>query len=83
MANLKSVVIFSAILSSISLSGIAQQFTGFKNTETQKKLESNFDSQLSANRIGENIKLMSLVVGSPSFVKSTSITVCGFPNSFD
>ena len=61
MANLKSVVIFSAILSSLSLNGIAQQFTGFKNTETQKKLESNFDSQLSAKRIGENIKLMSSV----------------------
>jgi N-acetylated-alpha-linked acidic dipeptidase len=61
MSNLKSVVIFSAIISSLSLNGIAQQFTGFKNTETQKKLESNFDSQLSAKRIGENIKLMSSV----------------------
>jgi N-acetylated-alpha-linked acidic dipeptidase len=61
MANLKSVVIFSAILSSLSLNGIAQQFTGFKNTDAQKKLESNFDSQLSAKRIGENIKLMSSV----------------------
>ena len=61
MAKLKSVVIFSAILSSLSLNGIAQQFTGFKNTDAQKKLESNFDSQLSAKRIGENIKLMSSV----------------------
>jgi N-acetylated-alpha-linked acidic dipeptidase len=61
MANLKSVVIFSAILSSISINSIAQQFTGFKNTDAQKKLEANFDSQLSAKRVGENIKLMSSV----------------------
>ena len=48
MANLKSIVIFSAILSSLSLNTIAQQFTGFKNTDAQKKLEASFDSQLSA-----------------------------------
>ena len=61
MANLKSVVIFSIIFSSLSLNTIAQQFTGFKNTDAQKKLEANFDSQLSAKRVGENIKLMSSV----------------------
>jgi len=61
MKNLKSIVIFSAILSSFCLNSIAQQFTGFKNTDAQKKLELNFDSQLSAKRIGENIKLMSSV----------------------
>ena len=61
MANLKRVVIFCAIISNISLNSIAQKFTGFKNTDTQKKLEANFDSQLSAKRVGENIKLMSSV----------------------
>jgi N-acetylated-alpha-linked acidic dipeptidase len=43
------------------MNGIAQQFTGFKNAEAQKKLEASFDSQLSAKRIGENIKRMSSV----------------------
>jgi N-acetylated-alpha-linked acidic dipeptidase len=61
MTNIKSVVIFCTILSSLSLNSIAQQFTGFKNTDAQKKLEANFDSQLSAKRVGENIKLMSSV----------------------
>jgi hypothetical protein len=56
MKNLKSIVIFSTILSSVCLNSIAQQFTGFKNTDAQKKLELNFDSQLSAKRICENIK---------------------------
>jgi N-acetylated-alpha-linked acidic dipeptidase len=61
MSNFKCIVIFSVILSSVSLNGITQQFTGFKNTDAQKKLEANFDSQLSAKRVGENIKLMSSV----------------------
>jgi N-acetylated-alpha-linked acidic dipeptidase len=43
------------------MNSVAQQFTGFKNAAAQKKLEANFDSQLSAKRIGENIKRMSSV----------------------
>ncbi len=61
MANLKRVILFYSVLLNISVSAVAQQFTGFKNIEAQKKLEANFDSQLSAKRIGENIKLMSSV----------------------
>ena len=45
----------------LSFNSIAQQFTGFKNTENQKKIESFFDSKLSAKRVGENIKLMSSI----------------------
>jgi N-acetylated-alpha-linked acidic dipeptidase len=49
------------MLFKLSMNSNAQQFTGFKNTDAQKKLEANFDSQLNAKRIGENIKLMSSV----------------------
>jgi N-acetylated-alpha-linked acidic dipeptidase len=61
MANTKRAIVFCTILLNLGINSIAQQFTGFKNTDAQKKLESNFDSQLSAKRIGENIKLMSSV----------------------
>ena len=61
MANLKRVIIFCTIFLNLGINSIAQQFTGFKNTDAQKKLEANFDNQLSAKRIGENIKLMSSV----------------------
>lgn len=39
----------------------AQQITGFKNSETQNSIEKKFDAQLSAKRVGENIKLLSSV----------------------
>ena len=61
MANQKRVIIFCTIFLNLGINSIAQQFTGFKNTDAQKKLEANFDNQLSAKRIGENIKLMSSV----------------------
>ena len=61
MANPKRIIIFCIVLLNFGINSIAQQFTGFKNAEAQKKLETNFDSQLSAKRIGENIKLMSSV----------------------
>ena len=61
MANEKRVIIFCTIFLNLGINSIAQQFTGFKNTDAQKKLEANFDNQLSAKRIGENIKLMSSV----------------------
>jgi N-acetylated-alpha-linked acidic dipeptidase len=34
---------------------------GFKNTENQNKIEKDFDAQLSATRVGQNIKLLSSV----------------------
>ena len=61
MANEKRVIIFCTIFLNLGINSIAQQYTGFKNTDAQKKLEANFDNQLSAKRIGENIKLMSSV----------------------
>jgi N-acetylated-alpha-linked acidic dipeptidase len=61
MANLKKAILFYAFILNLSVGAVAQQLTGFKNTDAQKKLETNFDSQLSAKRIGENIKLMSSV----------------------
>jgi len=38
-----------------------KSITGFKNADKQLKIESDFDAQLSAKRIGENIKLLSSV----------------------
>jgi N-acetylated-alpha-linked acidic dipeptidase len=61
MQNLNKIGLFCAIMLNLSMNSIAQQFTGFKNAEAQKKLEASFDSQLSAKRIGENIKRMSSV----------------------
>ena len=34
---------------------------GFKNSDAQTKIEKDFDAQLSAKRIGQNIKLLSSV----------------------
>ena len=61
MQYLNKIGLFCAIMLNLSMNSIAQQFTGFKNVEAQKKLEASFDSQLSAKRIGENIKRMSSV----------------------
>ncbi len=61
MQNLNKIGLFCAIMLNLSMNSVAQQFTGFKNAEAQKKLEARFDSQLSAKRIGENIKRMSSV----------------------
>ena len=61
MANQTSTLVLCSMLLSLSINSMAQQFTGFKNTEAQKKLEAHFDSKLSAKRVGENIKLMSSV----------------------
>ena len=38
-----------------------KSITGFKNSDKQLKIEANFDAQLSAKRVGENIKLLSSV----------------------
>ena len=61
MANPKKTLLLSFVLLNLGINNFAQQFTGFKNAETQKKLEASFDSKLSAKRVGENIKLMSSV----------------------
>ena len=61
MQNLNKIGLFCAIMLNLSMNSVAQQFTGFKNAAAQKILEANFDSQLSAKRIGENIKRMSSV----------------------
>ncbi len=61
MANTKTTLFISTVLLGISIHSFSQQFTGFKNTDNQKKIEAYFDSKLSAKRVGENIKLMSSV----------------------
>ena len=33
-----------------------KSITGFKNTDKQLKIEADFDAQLNAKRVGENIK---------------------------
>ena len=38
-----------------------KSITGFKNTDKQLKIEADFDVQLNAKRVGENIKLLSSV----------------------
>ena len=53
MANSKRVIIFCTILFNLSVNSIGQQFTGFKNTDAQKKLETNFDNQLSAKELAK------------------------------
>ena len=47
-------------LSAISVSA-QKSITGFKNSDKQLKIEADFDAQLNAKRVGENIKLLSSV----------------------
>ncbi|MEY3539176.1 MAG: hypothetical protein RL188_593 [Bacteroidota bacterium] len=61
MSNQKKALLCYSVLIGLSMHLSAQQFTGFKNIDAQQKLEANFDSKLSAKRVGENIKLMSSV----------------------
>ena len=61
MLNQKKALLCCSVLVGLSIHLSAQQFTGFKNIDAQQKLEANFDSKLSAKRVGENIKLMSSV----------------------
>ena len=45
-----------------TLSTTAQKsITGFKNADKQLKIEADFDAQLNATRVGQNIKLLSSV----------------------
>ena len=48
------------LISTLSVSA-QKSITGFKNTDKQLKIEADFDAQLNAKRIGENIKLLSSV----------------------
>ena len=44
------------------MNALAQnQILGFKNAEKQNKIEKDFDAQLNAARVGQNIKLLSSV----------------------
>ena len=43
------------------LASAQKSITGFKNSDKQFKIEANFDAQLNAKRVGENIKLLSSV----------------------
>jgi N-acetylated-alpha-linked acidic dipeptidase len=46
----------------VSMNAVAQnQILGFKNVEKQSKIEKDFDAQLNAARVGQNIKLLSSV----------------------
>jgi N-acetylated-alpha-linked acidic dipeptidase len=57
----KQIALFS-ILGLLSIKANAQEkILGFKSSETQLKNEKAFDAQLSAKRVGENIKLLSSV----------------------
>ena len=48
------------LISTLSVSA-QKSITGFKNTDKQLKIEADFDAQLNAKRVGENIKLLSSV----------------------
>ena len=59
---MKKIFALFALLLISTLSVSAQKsITGFKNTDKQLKIEADFDAQLSAKRVGENIKLLSSV----------------------
>ena len=60
----KKTIIASALclisLFFVSMNAAAQnQILGFKNAEKQNKIEKDFDAQLNAARVGQNIKLLS------------------------
>jgi N-acetylated-alpha-linked acidic dipeptidase len=59
---MKKILAPIALLLTCTISLTAQtSITGFKNTEKQLKIEADFDAQLNAKRVGENIKLLSSV----------------------
>ena len=59
---MKKILAPIALLLTCTISLTAQKsITGFKNTEKQLKIEADFDAQLNAKRVGENIKLLSSV----------------------
>ena len=59
---MKKTILIVSIIFLTSLSSIAQKtLLGFKNAEKQLIIEKEFDAQLSAKRVGQNIKLLSSV----------------------
>jgi N-acetylated-alpha-linked acidic dipeptidase len=59
---MKKIFIPITLLLTCTISLTAQKsITGFKNTDKQLKIEADFDAQLNAKRVGENIKLLSSV----------------------
>ena len=59
---MKNIFISFVLIFIFNFSLIAQKtITGFKNTEKQLKIEADFDAQLNAKRVGQNIKLLSSV----------------------
>ena len=59
---MKNIFISFALLFIFNFSSIAQKaITGFKSAEKQLKIEADFDAQLNAKRVGQNIKLLSSV----------------------
>ena len=59
---MKKTTLILSIIFLTSLSGITQKtLLGFKNADKQLKIEKDFDAQLSAKRVGQNIKLLSSV----------------------
>lgn len=62
LATIKKAITLAALLLIFSLSLTAQKaITGFKNAEKQLKIEADFDAQLNAKRVGQNIKLLSSI----------------------
>ncbi len=57
----KQVLIFSLLCLLILKTQAQQNLLGFRSSENQIKIEKTFDAQLSAKRVGENIKLLSSV----------------------
>jgi N-acetylated-alpha-linked acidic dipeptidase len=55
------IILFSLFSFSITSLNAQSSLMGFKSSETQLKNEKTFDAQLSATRVGENIKLLSSV----------------------
>jgi N-acetylated-alpha-linked acidic dipeptidase len=59
---MKKILAPITLLLTCTISLTAQKsITGFKNTDKQLKIEADFDAQLNAKRVGENIKLLSSV----------------------
>jgi len=60
--NLKTISLCFIVLFMVSKNMSAQNsMLGFKNAEKQNKIEKDFDAQLNAVRVGQNIKLLSSV----------------------
>jgi N-acetylated-alpha-linked acidic dipeptidase len=59
---MKKILASFTLLLTCTISLTAQKsITGFKNADKQLKIEADFDAQLNAKRVGENIKLLSSV----------------------